>query len=83
MGLPHDLVVGEKLRLAPAVKVGGCGADVTLPMTSTLRPITLTDGVEVEAMWQQLADADWSKPLPTPLMLLLERSISAPYHAVL
>jgi hypothetical protein len=34
-------------------------------------------------MWQQLATADWSKPLQAPLMELLEGSIAADFHAVL
>lgn len=80
LGLPHSLVEG---RLQPKVKASGHGADVTLPMISTLKPVTLADGVQVEEMWQLLAKADWSKLLPAPLMDILQRSIAEPYHAVL
>jgi len=80
LGLPHNLVAP---RLQEKVVANGRGADVTLPMVSTLQPVTLADGVKVEDVWRQLSTADWSKPLPTPLMKVLERSIAAQYHAVL
>jgi len=80
LGLPHTLVTP---CLQPKVDAEGDGIDVTLPMVSTLRPVTLADGVQVQEMWQQLAAADWSKRLPVPLMEVLERSVSAQFHDVL
>jgi len=80
LGLPHNLVAP---LLQPKVMAEGRGANVTLPMLSTLRPVTLADGMHVEEVWQQLATADWSKPLPTHLLEVLERSIATQYHGVL
>merc|ERR1712216_279155 len=59
LGLPHNLVAP---CLQPKLAAEGRGADLTLPMVSTLRPVTLAEGVQVQEVWQQLATADWSKP---------------------
>lgn len=83
LGIPHELVVKEKARLAPAVSAHVEGPRVRLPMVSTMLPVTLADGVPVQAMWEQLSEADWFEPLPSSLKELVEHSVAERYRDVL
>lgn len=89
LGLPstHSASLGFLHNIVPPclqlkVEAESDGEDVTLPMIPTLQPVTLAEGVEVQEVWQHLA-ADWSKPLPAPLMEMLEQSVAAQFHDVL
>jgi len=83
LGLPHDLVVKDKARLAQPLGASGQGSNVTIPLVSTMQPVTLVSGVKIDAMWQQLSEIDWWQPLPGPLKELLEKSIAQTYiHAL-
>uniref|UniRef100_A0A7S0FFM3 Phytanoyl-dioxygenase n=1 Tax=Pyrodinium bahamense TaxID=73915 RepID=A0A7S0FFM3_9DINO len=80
LGIPHTLV---KAELPAATAAVANRHAVQLPMKRTLRPVTLSPGVQVEEVWEKLQRLDWMKPLPRDVKAWLEASLDPKILSVL
>merc|ERR1712176_1073346 len=72
LGIPHTLVnIQPAAPSAARTEPNG----VALTLASTIRPVTLAAGVDVQEMWKHFQAPDWEKPLPHDLKELFLRSI--------
>jgi len=76
LGIPHTLV---NVKPVDPTSYRNTMKGVALPLKSTLRPVALAGGVQVQDMWRHFAKADWEKPLPPDLKELLLKSIEPLY----
>lgn len=82
LGIPHTLVAP---KLCPATPASGTGKnnDISLPMRSSLHPVSLRDDVDIAEMWRRLQGYDFNRPLPAELQALVEASLSETIKAAL
>lgn len=81
LGVPHSLVNIQPSAPTCAQDTGRDG--LALPLKSTMRPVTLAPGVQIEDMWKHFRAPDWEKPLRPDLKDMLIQSIDPDIRSVL
>lgn len=83
LGLPHNPSwTSIRSRAAPTqAQLQKDG--VALPLKSSLRPVTLVDSADFDALWKAFGKLPWMNRLSPDLCALLHRSIQEKYKALL
>lgn len=80
LALPHELSTLQRPKSQEAVEAAD-HEKVRFPLRFSIRSQALTPDADLDVLWQQLQAPSWFEPLPAPLKVLLESSISEGFKA--